>query len=145
MRRLGLPLRGGKIFDSAFHTAFSRLTFRYFIPCLLFASVVRTDLGGLARVRLFWLAYFLPATLVFLTMRLRSSPSRALAVVYSNTVLIGIPLVLSTFGEEAMGVTLTVVSLNGLTLFTPRCAHRYTDRHARGCIWKPPARQAIGG
>ncbi len=115
---VGFAVVRRQIFDQSFLTAFSRLTFRYFIPCLLFASVERTDLGGLGRVRLFWLAYFLPAVVLFLMVRLRASPSSALAVVYSNTVLIGIPLILRTFGDEGLGVTLTVVSLNGLTLFT---------------------------
>lgn len=106
------------IFEKSFLDAFSRLTFRYFIPCLLFASMVRADLGGLGQVRLFWLAYFVPAILIFLVARLFASPTVGLAVTYANTVLIGIPLVLSTFGDEGLSATLTIISVNGLTLFT---------------------------
>ena len=106
------------IFDKAFLDAFSRLTFRYFIPCLLFAGMVRADLGSLARVRLFWLAYFVPAIIIFLLVRLRRTSTMSLAVTYSNSVMIGIPLVLRAFGDDGLSATLTIISVNGLTLFT---------------------------
>lgn len=106
------------IFEKPFLHAFSRLTFRFFIPCLLFASMVRADLGGLGQVRLFWLTYFVPAIVIFLAVRVLASPTMALTVTYSNSVLIGIPLVLRTFGDDGLSATLTIISVNGLTLFT---------------------------
>lgn len=106
------------VFDDTFFKTFSRLTFRFFIPLMLFASMSRADLVSLGEIRNFWLAYFGPALLIFLLVRLWKSSTISLSVTYSNTVLIGIPLILATFGEEGLGKTLTIITFNGLTLFT---------------------------
>ena len=115
---IGFVAARRQIFDKTFFDAFSRLTFRYFIPCMLFASMAQADLAGLGEIRDYWLAYFVPAIIIFLLVRVWGSSTISLAVTYANTVLIGIPLVLSSFGEEGLGTTLTVISVNGLTLFT---------------------------
>ena len=54
----------------------------------------------------------------FLIVRIWATSTISLGVTYANTVLIGIPLVLSSFGDEGLGTTLTIISVNGLTLFT---------------------------
>lgn len=106
------------IFNDTFFKPFTQLTFRFFIPLMLFASISRADLVSLGEIRNFWFAYFGPTLLIFLLVRLWKSSTISLSVTYSNTALIGIPLILATFGEEGLGKTLTIITFNSLTLFT---------------------------
>lgn len=115
---VGYFLARRSVFDEAFFKAFTQLTFRFFIPLMLFASMSHADLASLDEIGSYWVAYFVPAILIFIAVRLWGSSTISLGVTYANTVLIGIPLVLATFGEEGLGRTLTIVSVNGLTLFT---------------------------
>jgi len=115
---VGYFLARREVFDQAFFSAFSRLTFRYFIPLLLFSSMARAELAPLDEIGLYWIAYFGPAIVLFLLVRLFASSTISLSVTYANTVLIGIPLTLAAFGEAGLSRTLTIISANGLTLFT---------------------------
>lgn len=115
---VGYFLARRHVFDQPFFDSFSRLTFRYFIPLLLFTSMARADLAPLGEIRSYWLAYFGPAILIFLLVRAWASSTISLGVTYANTVLIGIPLTLAAFGDAGLGKTLTIISVNGLTLFT---------------------------
>ena len=115
---VGYVLARRSVFDQPFISAFSRLTFRYFIPLMLFASMARADLASLGDIGNYWLAYFGPAILIFLLVRFWATSTISLGVTYANTVLIGIPLTLATFGEAGLGKTLTIISVNGLTMFT---------------------------
>jgi len=115
---VGYFLARREVFDQTFFSAFSRLTFRYFIPLLLFSSMARAELAPLDEIGLYWIAYFGPAIVLFLLVLLFASSTISLSVTYANTVLIGIPLTLAAFGEAGLSRTLTIISANGLTLFT---------------------------
>lgn len=100
----------------------STLTFRLFMPLLLFAGIARANLGeGLSAPLL--LAYFLPALGLFALVSLlahrrlgRASPL-GLVAAYSNNVLIGIPLVAVVLGAPSMVYVFAVLVFHSLLLF----------------------------
>jgi malonate transporter len=99
----------------------SNLIFLLLAPALLFRTmstvhVEQLKLGPVA-------AYFLAAGLIFAATLVvrgfnRTSAVIALANTFSNTVMIGIPLVGLAFGPEGMVVLLTLISLHSLVLLT---------------------------
>ena len=99
----------------------SNLVFLVLSPALLFhaMSTVRVEELSLKPVA----AYFLAAGVIFggtlLTMGFsRTSAVMAIANTYSNTVMIGIPLVGLAYGAQGMVTLLTLVSLHSLVLLT---------------------------
>lgn len=101
----------------------SSMTFKLFMPTLLFTGIARANLGeGLAPSLL--LAYFLPVLAVFVLVnwwvhRQRGAASPfGLAAAYSNNVLIGIPLVTTLLGAERLVYVFAVLVFHSLVLFT---------------------------
>lgn len=95
---------------------FSALTFRFFIPCLLFGSIYRADITLLLLAQ-YWSGYFIPILLAFLLLSILQRPLLGLTTVYANTVMVGIPLVVQLWGNEGLNIAVAVISLNSLTLF----------------------------
>lgn len=107
-------------------TRLQRATFDVLIPVMLFNLASRIELPA----EVPWgviVAYFGPTLLLFAApLALAISRARGLrhaallgfAVTYSNAVLLGIPITLSAFGEEAALPLFVVVSLNSPLLFT---------------------------
>ncbi len=91
------------------------------IPCLLFHATATIDLGAAYEWRVI-LAYFATASISFLVAVFASHhifsrrPGEAVAVafstLFSNLLLLGIPIVERAFGEPALSNTIAVVSLN---------------------------------
>jgi len=103
---------------------FTDFTFRVFVPAQLFLAMARTDFGTLqAGVPT---AYFGAALALFgavVAIRWRSVPPvraavEGLAASFSNTVMIGIPLVTLGWGERALAMLLSIVALHSLLLLT---------------------------
>lgn len=113
---VGFVLAKRQFLDHAMVTRFSGLTFRFFIPCLLFASSYRADIT-LLRLAQYWSGYFLPLLLLFALLALLSRPLVALTTVYANTVMVGIPLVVQRWGDAGLNIAVAVISLNSLTFF----------------------------
>jgi malonate transporter len=101
--------------------------FFLFIPALLFRTTAHIDFSTMPWATL--AAYFVPVLAFALTVyaathRLRSlagpaSPGvRALAASFGNTVQLGIPLVVTLYGEAGLSVQLAIISLHSLTLLT---------------------------
>jgi predicted permease len=105
----------------------SLFVFYFATPALLFRSLVRADLPAEMEWGLL-LSYFLPGFLIFalamgMARRFFARPSGDLGIVamgacFGNTVLIGIPICLATFGEAAAVPLLLVLTFHG-TLFYP--------------------------
>lgn len=101
----------------------STMTFKLFMPTLLFTGIARADLGaGLDPVLL--LAYVAPLLAVFVLVNLwvhrrrgRASPL-GLAASYSNNVLIGIPLVTALLGADRLVYLFAVLVFHSLALFS---------------------------
>jgi len=102
--------------DHHFLARFSGVTFRFFIPCLLFTSIYQADIT-LLRLAQYWSGYFIPNLILFGIVALVGAPLLALTTVYANTVMVGIPLVVQTWGNEGLNIAVAVISLNSLTLF----------------------------
>lgn len=124
-----LTVRTGLIGQSA-SEGLSAFVFVLAIPALLFRTVAIADLPNLNPAP-YWLAYFIPLALVWLAASLfarmagRDRTERAVigfTAAQSNTVLIGIPLILGVFGEAGrvpivlllavhLPVTMTIVTV----------------------------------
>jgi predicted permease len=102
----------------------TRFTFLVFVPPQLFLAMARTDFATLEPG--VPLAYFIAAFAVFFATfawRRRSvAPLRAavegLAASFSNTVMIGIPLVRIGWDETALAMLLSIVALHSLLLLS---------------------------
>lgn len=99
------------------------ITFKLFMPAILFAGIARADLSvGMSPMLL--IAYFTPALAVFGVVNLvvhrwlgRASPL-GLAAAYSNNVLVGIPLVTTLLGTESLVYVFAILVFHSLVLFS---------------------------
>ena len=116
--------RAGRFPDAAVR-ALSDATFLIFMPALLFGALARVDFDTLSPGAA--LAYYgagLPLFAVVLgVQRWRGVPMdraviQALCGVFSNTAMLGIPLVRLAFGEEGLAFLLTIIALHALTFLT---------------------------
>ncbi len=99
----------------------SNLLFLVLLPALLFRTMSQVKLGELDFVPIG--VYFLSVGLVFVFTMLRNgfstlSAARALANVFSNTVMIGVPLIGLAFGEKGLVTLFTLVSVHSLVVLT---------------------------
>ncbi|WP_300650244.1 AEC family transporter, partial [Pseudomonas sp.] len=99
------------------------ITFKLFMPTLLFAGIAKADLGdGLSPMLL--LAYYLPVLLVFGLVNLLAHRQRGtatplgLTAAFSNNVLLGIPLVTSLMGPAGLVYVFSILVFHSLTLFS---------------------------
>lgn len=99
------------------------ITFKLFMPAILFAGIARADLSvGMSPMLL--IAYFTPVLAVFGVVNLvvhrwlgRASPL-GLAAAYSNNVLVGIPLVTTLLGTESLVYVFAILVFHSLVLFS---------------------------
>ena len=105
---------------------FTNVTFYLFVPALLFRAMLGVHLGALDLRPVY--AYFTGALLCFLVTMVasrrwfgqsaRHATVTALAVTFSNTVLLGIPLVKLAFGDAGLVTLLTIISMHALILYS---------------------------
>ncbi|TMS57265.1 AEC family transporter [Imbroritus primus] len=100
---------------------FTNLLFLVLLPALLFRTMARVKLAELdfAPIGI----YFLSVGIVFGVTMLRFgfntlSAARGLAHIFSNTVLIGVPLIGLAFGEQGLVALFTLVSVHSLVILT---------------------------
>ncbi|GAB6388029.1 AEC family transporter [Stutzerimonas marianensis] len=99
------------------------ITFKLFMPAVLFTGIARADLGnGMSPMLL--LGYFGPVLAVFLGVSLvahrmqgRASPL-GLTAAYSNNVLVGIPLVTTLLGSHSLVYVFSILVFHSLILFS---------------------------
>ena len=106
-------------------TGFTNVTFYLFVPALLFRAMRSVHFDALDLLPLY--TYFGGALLCFLISiaasrrwlgrDIRRATVTALAITFSNTVLLGIPLVKLAFGDSGLVILLMIVSLHTLILF----------------------------
>lgn len=107
-------------------TGFANVTFYLFVPSLLFRAMRNIHFETLDAKPIY--AYFSGALVCFfmivvvsrrwLARDVRHGTVTALAVVFSNTVLLGIPLIKLAFGDEGLVVLLTLISMHSLILMS---------------------------
>ncbi|QTL36840.1 AEC family transporter [Pseudoalteromonas viridis] len=101
--------------------------FNLAIPVLLFLSMFRADLSQVASASLL-LAFYLPVValylLVFVLLRARfnltmsDAALSALNSTYSNTVVVGLPVILAALGEQAAAMVFMIIPLHSAVLFS---------------------------
>ncbi len=99
------------------------ITFKLFMPAILFAGIARADLSvGMSPMLL--LAYFGPVLAVFAVVsllvhhRLGRAAPLGLTAAYSNNVLVGIPLVTTLLGTESLVYVFAILVFHSLILFS---------------------------
>ena len=96
-------------------------------PCLLFHSLVTSDFGATFNASIIG-PYYIGALTCFvlgIVIAIKvfgNTPGEAVSVGFSgtftNTVLVGLPIVSRAFGQEALPVTLSIIGLHGAILLT---------------------------
>lgn len=115
-----------KLFDRSATRGLSLFVFNFAIPVLLFRSLSATPLPSDIEWG-FLISYYAGAFFVFgLNMviagqgfrrRLDEQGIFGLSAAFSNTVLLGIPLVLTTYGDEALLPLFLIIAVHGLVMF----------------------------
>ncbi|EPJ50833.1 MAG: hypothetical protein OFPI_19110 [Osedax symbiont Rs2] len=91
------------------------------IPSLLFYNMLTANLQLVLNPVLL-VAYFLPALLIVLLLCLFSASSvraeRVLCSLYSNTLYVGVPVIIGVLGEKVIAYVLTIILFNTLLMFS---------------------------
>ena len=99
----------------------SNLVFLVLVQALLFRTMATTPLAQLD-LRSVALYYVVAGVLFFALLLARGLTSRsavlALAAIFSNTLMIGVPLVQLAYGQEALALLFTLISMHALILLT---------------------------
>jgi len=99
----------------------SNLVFYVLTPALLFRTMMGVKLAELdyAPIAVYFLAVVIVFAVTLLMQGLTTlSSARALAHTFSNTVMIGIPLVGLVYGQEGLIALFTLISIHALVLMT---------------------------
>ncbi|NLY57222.1 MAG: AEC family transporter [Gammaproteobacteria bacterium] len=122
--------------------ALSAITFKLFMPVLLFSGLAKADLAE-ALSPLLLLLYYIPALLVFLCInliahrRLGRPSSMGLAASYSNNVLVGVPLVSVILGVDSLVYLFAILAFHSLILFTLQSLYNaFCGGSDRGLDWR---------
>jgi Predicted permeases len=96
-------------------------------PCLLFYSLVNSDLVAAFNIAIIG-PYYLGAIVCFLAgivlaakmfgNRPGEAVSAGFSAMFTNTVLIGLPIIQRAYGVEALPITLSIIGLHGAILLT---------------------------
>jgi predicted permease len=118
---LGFAAAWSGLLTQQAYRGISEFAFRIAIPALLFRTIATTESPGEASLTI-WAAYFGAATATWALATLANAAilrrpaadgaSVAMGAVYGNIVMLGIPLVLATFGEPGAGPMALIVSIN---------------------------------
>ena len=121
-----IPTRLG-FFKSTHRDGLSKYVFDFAVPMLLFSAVVQLDPPKVSTINLF-ASYYIPLALVFTAglfmswLILKRSAIEGIIIglgaSFSNTVLLGIPLIPRALGEDALFPLLLLISVHGITIFT---------------------------
>lgn len=141
------------LFDRSATRGLSLFVFNFAIPLLLFRSLANTPLPSDIEWG-FLISYYAGAFIVFgLNMvvagqgfgrRLDEQGIFGLSAAFSNTVLLGIPLVLTTFGDEASLPLFLIIAVHGLVMF-PTVTLIIEGSRGRGVGWLAILRATLLG
>jgi len=138
---IGYAAALSRLLSEAAHKGISEFTFGIAMPALLFRTIALTDIPAVEPLRL-WGAYFgavaavwiLATALTVLVLRRPAgdAPSIAMGSVYGNVVMLGIPLALAVFGDEAAAPMALILSINTPLLWTGGTLHMAWAEHKAG-------------
>jgi predicted permease len=108
----------------SWHAGVTELTARFLVPALLFASAWRTGIPPSLSWKVLC-AFYLPLGLLFIVARLLAQrngggagAAAALAATYSNTVFVGVPVLVQVLGEGSLQFAYPVIAFHSLFCFT---------------------------
>ncbi len=114
-------------FQSTHRDGLAKYVFDFAVPMLLFSAVVQLEPPKASTSALF-ISYYLPLVVIFivglaiawwaLNRSLVESMVIGLGACFSNTVLLGIPLIPRALGNEALFPLFLIISVHGITVFT---------------------------
>ena len=123
---LGFGAAKAKWFDEGAIRGLSLFVFNFAIPVMLFRTLARVEMPETIEWG-FLLSYYIGALTVFalgmasagilFRRPLEAQGAAGLTAGYSNTVLLGIPLILTTFGDDAALPLFLLVAFHSLLLF----------------------------
>lgn len=96
-------------------------------PCLLFQSIVSVDFRSAFNLAIIGPYYFgalvslLVGTIIAIKLfktRPGEGVSSGFAAMFTNTILVGLPIITRAYGEEALPVTFSIIGLHGAILLT---------------------------
>jgi len=111
------------------HAGLTALAARFLLPALLLVNSYRTGIPASMSWQVLC-AFYLPLGLLFGCARLlarRDAAASALAATYSNTVFVGLPVLVQTLGTGSLQFALPVIAFHSLFCFT---LYHLTDEHA---------------
>ncbi len=121
-----LAARSGYLKENEY-LAIARFTFNLIIPCLLFINMLHADIPDNFGID-FLLAFYVAVLFVYLIAMLLArhvfkagaslQAVLAISATYSNTTVVGIPLVLQTLGSEALLPLFMIIATQNLVLFS---------------------------
>lgn len=128
----------------------TEFAFSIAMPALLFKSLATAELSGLSVIGV-WTSYFSSVALIWLTAALitwrilrrpaQDAPAIAMASTFGNLVMLGLPLTIATYGDEAAPVIALILSIHAPTLWLAATLHaRLVEREGTRSI-----REAVEG
>lgn len=126
------------------HAGLTELTAKCLVPMLLLASAWRTGIPPAMSWKVLC-AFYLPLGLLFAAARLLARGSgagaaAALAATYSNTVFVGVPVLVQVLGEGSLQFAFPVIAFHSLFCFT--LYHLNEDAAPSG--WRQSLRGTLG-
>ncbi|WKE65521.1 AEC family transporter [Gallaecimonas kandeliae] len=103
------------LLPAAFWQGFARLTFSVLVPAFLLLGTLRLDLHLLGP---YSLAYYGPVALLFLLLAVKVRAPGALAGSFSNTVLVGLPVIAALQGQAGVDVAIAIIAFHSLVLYS---------------------------
>ncbi|MCJ8320032.1 MAG: AEC family transporter [Colwellia sp.] len=152
MALVGFICTKTKWFQRSELDAITKFTFYLSIPAFLFYQMANANLSQHVSPALF-AAFYLPVLLnytlgwfgnfLFHTkLKKQSSASAvyALSASYSNTIIVGLPILLAVFGDQVIGIVFLIVTFHSAMLFTLTSA---LSSHHHGFNWHSFIRQTF--
>jgi malonate transporter len=141
---LGWVLATTRVLASPWQAGLTELTAKIFIPAFLFSGAFRNGIPASVSWQVL-AAFFLPLLLLFLAAaygpgRDAAGAPRALAATYSNTVFVGIPVLVQAFGPASLQYAFPVIAFHGLIAFT---LYYLAAPHAGGARLGPALANAV--
>ncbi|MEM9557997.1 MAG: AEC family transporter [Acidobacteriota bacterium] len=139
-------------FTAEAEAGLAKFVFDFAVPLMLFRSLATAELPAslpLGYFASYYLSAATVATLGFLLARYVFGRTYGGQVItgfgfgFGNTVLLGLPLILTTFGDDAALPFFILLSVHGLAFFTTTTLLLELDRHAGGTSRRQMVRQIV--
>jgi predicted permease len=106
----------------SWHAGATELTAKFLVPALLFTGAYRTGIPPSLSWKVLC-AFYLPLALIFGAARLAArrggnGAATALAATYSNTVFVGVPVLIQVLGQGSLQFAYPVIAFHSLFCFT---------------------------